>query len=129
VKTAIASIESIRKTHEIDEVGIKAQLKNEVALAETEKKALDKEMKSHVQFVSDAVDELDRIKKARGTTNGSIANGIEAILKIFGASKESYHLGDYNDGYIHLIVRYAKEIGELILTLLLERSTIGGASE
>jgi hypothetical protein len=38
-------------------------LKNEVALAKTEKKALDKEMKSHVQFVSDAVDEPVQIKK------------------------------------------------------------------
>jgi hypothetical protein len=162
VKTNIASIESIRKTREIEEVGSKAslqeirifirnlkkqhkkekdpvtkdQLKNEVALAETEKKALEKDMKSRVQFVSDVFEELARIKKeladmakARGSTKKSIANGIEAIPKIFGASKESYHGGDYNGGLIRLIVRYAKEIGELILALLLERSKSGDASE
>jgi hypothetical protein len=127
MKTTIASIESIRKTRDIDEVGIKAslkekrifirnlknqhkkekdpatnhQLKNKVAFAETEKKALDKEMKSHVQFVSDAVEEVAQIKKeladmakARGITKESIANGIEAILNICGVSKESYHGGD-----------------------------------
>jgi hypothetical protein len=104
---------------------------------QSENKTVDKEMKSHVQFVSDAVEELmARIEKeladmakARGSTKESIANGIEAILKIFGASKESYHGGDYNGGPICLIVRYAKEIGELILALLWERSTSNVASE
>jgi hypothetical protein len=103
-------------------------------LAEDEKKALEKEIKSNAEYVRDAVEEisnfkkqLDGLNKAPGATQESLIKAIELIIRAFGASKEAYHEGVYNGVSVLLIIQNAKYICQQIMTLLMEKSKTNGA--